>query len=41
VRERFGCSYSDLPDERVGEVRTYLIELEVEEKSQIQGGKKD
>jgi len=25
----------------VGEVRTYLIELEVEEKSQIQGGKKD
>jgi hypothetical protein len=34
VKERFGCSYGDLPDERVGEVRRYLIELEVEEKSQ-------
>ena len=33
VRGKFGCSYGDLPDERVGEVRRYLIELEVEEKS--------
>jgi hypothetical protein len=33
VKERFGCSYGDLPDERVGEVRRYLIELEAEEKS--------
>jgi hypothetical protein len=33
VRERFGCSYGDLPDEQVGEVRRYLIELEAEEKS--------
>jgi len=41
VKERFGCSYGDLPDERVGEVRRYLIELEAEEKSQIQEGKKD
>jgi len=32
VKERFGCSYGDLPDERVGEVRRYLIELEAEEK---------
>jgi len=33
VKERFGCSYGDLPDERVGEVSRYLIELEAEEKS--------
>jgi len=33
VKERFGCSYGDLPDERVGEVRRYLIDLEAEEKS--------
>ena len=33
VKERFGCSYGDLPDERAGELRRYLIELETEEKS--------
>ena len=31
VKERFGCSYGDLPDERVGELRLYLQELEREE----------
>jgi len=41
VKERFGCSYGDMPDERVGEVRRYLIELEAEEKSQIREGKND
>jgi hypothetical protein len=35
VKERFGCSYGELPDERVGEVRRYLIELEADEKSRI------
>ncbi len=40
VKERFGCSYGDLPDERVGEVRRYLIELEAEEKSRsVERGK--
>jgi len=38
VKERFGCSYGDLPDERVGEVRRYLIELEAEEKSRSREG---
>ena len=33
VKSRFGCSYKDLPDEKVGEVRKYLVELEAEEKS--------
>jgi hypothetical protein len=32
VKEKFGCSYGDMPDERVGEVRKYLIELEAKEK---------
>jgi hypothetical protein len=41
VKERFGCSYGDLPDERVGEVRRYLIELEAEEKSRSGEGGKD
>jgi len=41
VKERFGCSYGDLPDERVGEVRRYLIELEAEEKSRSGVGGKD
>ena len=41
VKERFGCSYGDLPNERVGELRRYLIELEAEEKSQIREGKND
>ena len=40
VKERFGCSYGDLPDERVGEVRRYLVELEVQEKSQSREGGK-
>jgi len=38
VKEKFGCSYGELPDERVGEVRRYLIELEAEEKSRAAGG---
>jgi len=33
VKKRFGCSYGELPDERVAEVRQFLIELETEEKS--------
>jgi len=41
VKERFGCSYGDLPDERVGEVRRYLIELEAEEKSRSEERGKD
>jgi hypothetical protein len=32
VKERFGCSYKDLPDERVEEVRKYLVELEAAER---------
>jgi hypothetical protein len=41
VKERFGCSYGDLADERVGEVRRYLIELEAEEKSLSGKGGRD
>ena len=41
VKEGFGCSYGDLPDERVGEVRRYLIELEAEEKSLSGKGGRD
>ena len=41
VKEKFGCSYGDLPDERVGEVRRYLIELEAEEKSRSGEGGRD
>ena len=41
VKERFGCSYGDLPDERVGEVRRYLIELEAEEKGRSGKGGRD
>lgn len=32
VKEKFGCSYKDLPDERVDEVRNYLQELEATER---------
>ena len=32
VREWFGCSYGELADERVEEVRGYLKELEEKEK---------
>jgi hypothetical protein len=32
VRDHFGCSYGDLADERVGELRNYLQELEEKEK---------
>ena len=32
VKERFGCSYGDVPDERVGELRDYLGQLEREER---------
>ena len=35
VKERFGCSYKDLPDEKAGEVRHYLAELERLEKTRI------
>jgi hypothetical protein len=41
VKEKFGCSYGDMPDERVGEIRRYLIELEAEEKSRSRGGGED
>lgn len=33
VRERFGCSYKEIPDEKVGEVRSYLEELERRERA--------
>lgn len=32
VKERFGCSYGELPDELVAEVRRFLFELETKEK---------
>jgi hypothetical protein len=32
VKERFGCSYGELPDEHVAEVRRFLFELETKEK---------
>jgi len=41
VKEKFGCSYGDMPDERVGEISRYLIELEAEEKSRSRGGGED
>ncbi len=41
VRRKFGCSYGDLPDERVGEVRRYLIELEAKEKCRSGDGGRD
>lgn len=33
VREKFGCAYGELADERVIELRAYLVELEGEEGS--------
>ena len=33
VKERVGCSYGELPDEQVAEVRRFLFELETKEKS--------
>ena len=33
VKEKFGCSYKDLPDEKAEEVRQYLAELEILEKT--------
>ena len=41
VKGKFGCSYGDMPDERVGDVRRYLIELEAEEKSRSGDGGRD
>ena len=41
VRGKFGCSYGDMPDERVGEVRRYLIELEAKEKCRSEEGGRD
>ena len=41
VKEKFGCSYGDMPDERVGEIRRYLIELEAKEKSRSGKGGRD
>jgi len=32
VKERFGCSYKELPDEKAAEVRQFLVELEAAEK---------
>lgn len=37
VKERFGCSYGDVPDERVGELRDYLGQLEREERKKAGG----
>ena len=34
VKERFGCSYGELPDEKVAEVRKYLGELEEKERAE-------
>lgn len=33
VKENFGCSYKDLPDERAEELRKFLLELEQAERS--------
>jgi len=33
VKERFGCSYKELPDEKAAEVRQFLVELESAEKT--------
>lgn len=37
VKERFGFSYKDLPDERADEVRKYLVELEAAEREGSSG----
>ncbi len=34
VREKLGCSYGELPDERVGELRSYLKELVEKEEAE-------
>lgn len=33
VKEKFGCSYRELPDEKAGELRQYLRDLEAGERS--------
>ena len=33
VKEEFGCSYGDLPDEKIGDVLDYLKKLEALEKT--------
>jgi len=36
VKERFGRSYGDLPDEQAGEIREYLQELERKERNGVE-----
>ncbi len=38
VKEKFGCSYRDLPDERAEEVRKFLQELEEAERRNASAG---
>ena len=35
VKEKFGCSYRQLPDEKVGELRQYLKDLETDERGSL------
>ena len=35
VKESFGCSYKDLPDEKADEIRQFLVELEAAEKNKM------
>ena len=37
VKDRFGCSYRDLPDEKADEVKKYLKELEEMERRNAGG----
>ena len=37
VKDRFGCSYRDLPDEKADDVRNYLKELEEAERRNAAG----
>jgi len=37
VKDRFGCSYRDLPDAKADEVRNYLKELEESERRNFAG----
>lgn len=32
VRDHFGCSYAELPDDKAGELREFLQDLEQEER---------
>ncbi|MFM8654474.1 MAG: hypothetical protein ACKODZ_07080 [Verrucomicrobiota bacterium] len=37
VKDRFGCSYRDLPDEKADELRDYLKKLEETERRNVAG----